>query len=238
MIRLIVSRDFDAPDRVAAATAPLPLTTSHRSAPDLRINTSMPEYSRTSSNTAVSAPLTASLSVDSLNLDHYDYAVTPFTDEFEHRSIRSSPSTGDSWPHAYVHIDLVGSNGYGRSLDSTFTVDLDESGLSDSPLMNGPQRRICVPSAVPVAYNTPCVTFSSSILSPTINYESLFRVQKDDTPLLEECTRLELVSEPHCRPALFRTSVLPKYWSTLANTASGMLGSLVISVPPLLYSLP
>lgn len=240
VIRLIVSRDFDAPDRLAAAQAllvPSPAMLNSRTAPDLRINTSMPEYSPTSSNTT-SAGLTSSLSIDSLNLDPYDYPTTPFSDDFEQLSVRSSPSAGGTWPHAYVHIDLVSasSNAYRQSsLESstTFTLDLDESGLTDSPVLNGPeawkwQRRMCITSAVPVCYHTPSVTFSSSILSPNVNYESLFRVQRGDKVVYEEFTQLELVSEPHCRPSLFRSSVLPKYWGTVSNKPSDLNQYMII----------
>ena len=148
--------------------------------------------------------------MDSVTLaDSYEYPMTPYSEEFERRSSRSSTSTGGSWPHAYVHINLVGAtNGHSSSrrsaLESStaFTLDLDESGLTDSPVLNGPeawkwQRRISVNSAVPVCYHPPTVTFSSSILSPDSHYESFFRVQRDHKVLYEEYTHLEHISESH-----------------------------------------
>jgi hypothetical protein len=177
--------------------------------------------------------------------------MTPYSEEFERRSSRSSPSTGGSWPHAYVHINLVGaSNGHSLSrrsaLESStaFTLDLDESGLTDSPVLNGPetwkwQRRISVTSAVPVCYHPPSVTFSSSILSPNSHYESFFRVQRDHKVLYEEYTHLEHVSESHCRPSLFRTSMLPKYWGTISNKTAGEdmlpMGSPLIARLPIIF---
>lgn len=207
---------------------------SIKTAPDLRINTSLPEYSPTSSNTATTIGLTNSLSMESIALaESYEYPLTTCSGEFERRSPRSTPSAGGSWPHAYVHINLVGAtNSHHTSRRSalesstTFTLDLDESGLTDSPVLNGPeawkwQRRISVNSAVPVCYHPPSVTFSSSILSPDSHYESFFRVQRDHKVLYEEYTQLEHVSDSHCRPSLFRTSMLPKYWGTVSNKTFG-----------------
>ncbi|KAG2011295.1 hypothetical protein CC2G_011435 [Coprinopsis cinerea AmutBmut pab1-1] len=228
VIRLICSRDFDAPDRIAAAQAPSKII------PDLRINTSLPLSSSTSSGTE--SAITTSQSVESLTLvDPFEYPVTPYSDEFEQRT--PQPPHDNSWPHAYVHIDLVASGEhYGavaQEFATAFTLDLDESGLTENPVLTGPdawkwQRRISVPTALPACYYTPTVTVSSSLLASQGRYQSLFRVQRDHKLLFEEVTELERVSEDSVRPSLFRTTLLPKFWGSISARYSDLRSCTVI----------
>ncbi|TFK23205.1 hypothetical protein FA15DRAFT_745860 [Coprinopsis marcescibilis] len=234
VIRLICSRDFDSPDRLGASQACPTVPT--RVLPDLRINTAIAAPSSPSSGTA--SGVTPSLSIDSLTLvDPYDYPVTPlnYADEFDRRSPLATVHT--SWPHAYVHIDLMASGDYyastGRDSPTSFTLDLDESGLTDSPVLTGPdawkwQRRISVSTALPACYYTPSVTVSSSLLASNGRYECVYRVQKDHKLLFEESTDLEPVSEATARPSLFRTTLLPKYWGSVASRISELRQCVVI----------
>ncbi|KAH6916310.1 hypothetical protein BKA70DRAFT_1419213 [Coprinopsis sp. MPI-PUGE-AT-0042] len=238
VIRLISSRDFDAPDRAAL--------NAHKAAPYPRINTSsVPQIP-----TVVSAPspevaelgLTPTLSIESLTLvDPYDYPLAAFADEINQCTSRrqqvAALATNNSWPHAYVHLDLVstGEQYTAASQDcvTSFTLDLDESGLTDSPVLTGPdawkwQRRISVQPALPLCYYVPNVMVSSSILSSEVRYKSLFRVQKEHKILFEESTELECVSDGSSRPSLFRTSLVPQSWGSISTKVSDLRQVVVI----------
>lgn len=199
----------------------------------------MPDYSPTSTNTS-SAGLGASLSMDSLQLDPYEYPVAPYSDEAEHSSSSSSLSAVSAWPHAYVQIDLkcTSDDSSRSSLEdgASFTLDLDESDLTDAAVLGDYQswnwqRRVSVSTATPIRNYVPTVTFSSSTFSPLSRYESVFRAQKDGKTMCEESTPLKLISEPHRLPSLFKSSMLPKYWSTVSSDPGKYHSHLVLFGP-------
>jgi TEA/ATTS domain len=228
VIRLISSRDFDAPDRVAL------------NAPKAARRIKAPPLSQTPTVASAPSPrvevgLTPTLSLESLTLvDPYDYPLAAFHDEFSQgsscRQQVAALVTDNSWPHAYVHLDLISIGDQyapaSQDYSTSFTLDLDESSLTDSPVLTGPdawkwQRRISVQAALPLCYYVPNVTVSSSILSSDARYKSLFRVQRDHKILFEESTELECVSDGSSRPSLFRTSLIPQSWGSICTKISG-----------------
>lgn len=220
ILTLIQSKEFpDLPPKVSQfkQDAPAPDLQKKRP-PPLGSNSSMSTLSPDSSTLYSSSPCTSPTS-------------SGFPDH-DQGSSSNSTITQSVCPRHLVHVDL---KPYEVDLPSnwmhqpwtgvqpaTFTLDLDESRLSDSP-MNW-QRRITVLAPRPVWAFVPTIVFSASMLSPNSEYETFFAVHDvNGNAFYKEVTKIERVSTVSGdMPMLYRTSLIPNYWATLASKASDL----------------
>ena len=178
--------------------------------------------------------LMSTLSPDSSTLYSSSPCTSPTSSGFSDHDLGSSSNptiTQSGWPRHLVHVlkpyevDLPPNwmhQPWPGVQPASFTLDLDESRLSDSP-MNW-QRRITVLAPRPVWAFVLTVVFSASMLSPNSEYETFFAVHDvNGNAFYKEVTKLERVSTVSGEmPMLYRTSLIPNYWATLASKVLGL----------------
>lgn len=172
----------------------------------------------------------STLSPESLALYSSSPCTSPTSSGFsddDPGSSSNSAITQSGWPRHLVHVDLKPYEGdlpsnwmhqpWPGVQPASFTLDLDESRPSDSPVNR--QRRITVLAPRLVWAFVPTVVFS-----PNSEYETFFAVHDvNGNAFYKEVTKLERVSTVSGdMPMLYRTSLISNYWATLASKVSGL----------------
>ncbi|KAF8159881.1 hypothetical protein B0H34DRAFT_797084 [Crassisporium funariophilum] len=144
-----------------------------------------------------------------------------FTESSSERNSSSPALPSTFWTTVSISLSELGYSYNSNSglPNPSFTVDLDECGLSDASHNDAHvstfSRRFELQTLHPANQFIPTVVFSSSKLTPTTRYRCLSRVYCDNELVYTDAQESILlkICPSDFGPGLFKTTLVPHYWS-------------------------